>query len=229
MSTTHGRHRKPGTTRRHLGRAAIAGVALGAPLLLAAAPAQAATGNDWDAVARCESSGNWSTNTGNGFYGGLQFTMSTWKAYGGSGAPQNASRAEQIRVAENVLAGQGKGAWPVCGRNLGSGTTSSSSVKQEAAPATQAAPKQAAPKPQAAPKQQAAPKAPEAPTTATSGKANVPSPAKSGATYTVVAGDTLSQIAQVHGVQGGYTALFDKNTDVIENIDMIFPGETLTL
>lgn len=70
---------------------------------------------NWDAIAECESGGNWSTNTGNGFYGGLQFKPSTWRANGGVGAPHRASRAEQIQVAENVLAGQGLGAWPECG------------------------------------------------------------------------------------------------------------------
>ncbi|OBF08388.1 resuscitation-promoting factor RpfE [Mycobacterium sp. ACS4054] len=71
---------------------------------------------NWDAIAQCESGGNWGINTGNGFSGGLQFTSSTWHANGGSGSPQNASREEQIRVAENVLHSQGIGAWPVCGR-----------------------------------------------------------------------------------------------------------------
>ena len=73
----------------------------------------------WDRLAQCESSGNWSINTGNGYYGGLQFTLSTWRAYGGTGYPHQNSRAEQIRVAENVLAGQGWGAWPACSRRLG--------------------------------------------------------------------------------------------------------------
>lgn len=71
---------------------------------------------NWDAIARCESGGNWAINTGNGFFGGLQFTAGTWRANGGSGAAHNASREEQIRVAENVLHSQGIGAWPVCGR-----------------------------------------------------------------------------------------------------------------
>ncbi|MBY0442356.1 MAG: transglycosylase family protein [Mycobacteriaceae bacterium] len=71
---------------------------------------------NWDAIARCESGGNWAINTGNGFFGGLQFTSGTWRANGGSGAAHNASREEQIRVAENVLHSQGIGAWPVCGR-----------------------------------------------------------------------------------------------------------------
>jgi hypothetical protein len=70
---------------------------------------------DWDAVAQCESGGNWSANTGNGFYGGLQFKPSTWAANGGVGSPATASRAQQIAVADRVLASQGPGAWPKCG------------------------------------------------------------------------------------------------------------------
>jgi resuscitation-promoting factor RpfE len=71
---------------------------------------------NWDAIAQCESGGNWGISTGNGYSGGLQFTPSTWRANGGWGAPNGASRDEQIRVAENVLHSQGIGAWPVCGR-----------------------------------------------------------------------------------------------------------------
>jgi hypothetical protein len=70
---------------------------------------------NWDAVAQCESGGNWSANTGNGFAGGLQFKQATWNANGGVGSPASASREEQIRVAENVLASQGANAWPTCG------------------------------------------------------------------------------------------------------------------
>lgn len=71
---------------------------------------------NWDSVARCESGGNWAINTGNGYHGGLQFTLGTWQSNGGSGMPENAGRDEQIRVAENVLHSQGPGAWPVCSR-----------------------------------------------------------------------------------------------------------------
>ena len=78
--------------------------------------AAAASGVNWDAVAQCESGGNWAANTGNGFFGGLQFTLSTWHANGGAGNPAHASRAQQLIVAERVLASQGIGAWPVCGK-----------------------------------------------------------------------------------------------------------------
>jgi hypothetical protein len=81
----------------------------------AAPPARVYSVN-WDAIAQCESGGNWAINTGNGYSGGLQFTPGTWWANGGWGSANNASRDEQIRVAENVLYSQGIGAWPVCGR-----------------------------------------------------------------------------------------------------------------
>lgn len=84
--------------------------------VLTAPQAHARPSVNWDAIAACESGGNWSTNTGNGYYGGLQFTLGTWRANGGRGMPHNASKAEQIRVAENTLRSQGIGAWPVCGR-----------------------------------------------------------------------------------------------------------------
>ena len=101
--------------KKALGWAAVTGALVAIPMGLATGTASA---NDWDAVAQCESGGNWSTNTGNGYGGGLQFTDSTWAANGGTGSPENASRAELIAVAENVLATQGPGAWPVCGQYL---------------------------------------------------------------------------------------------------------------
>ncbi|MFI6865931.1 transglycosylase family protein [Nocardia sp. NPDC050406] len=102
---------------RIAGTTAALGALVAIPFGVSTATASAA-GHDWDAVAACESGGNWSINTGNGYYGGLQFSQSTWEANGGSGNAANASREEQIRVAENVLATQGPGAWPVCGAHL---------------------------------------------------------------------------------------------------------------
>ena len=90
-----------------------------APMTVSSATANADS-VDWDAIAQCESGGNWSTNTGNGMYGGLQFKPSTWAANGGVGSPAAAPREEQIRVAENVLRSQGLGAWPKCGAQAGS-------------------------------------------------------------------------------------------------------------
>jgi nucleoid-associated protein YgaU len=115
---SRGKHRAP--TRNPLpGLTAAACIPVVAGGLLVGTAA-AAPGVNWDAVAQCESGGNWAINTGNGFFGGLQFTLSTWRANGGVGNPANASRAEQITVAERVLRSQGIGAWPVCGRRAGS-------------------------------------------------------------------------------------------------------------
>jgi resuscitation-promoting factor RpfC len=99
--------------------AAIFGALALVPMALSTGTANADTVN-WDAIAQCESGGNWSTNTGNGSYGGLQFKQATWSANGGVGNPATASRDEQVRVAENVLRTQGLGAWPKCGANAGS-------------------------------------------------------------------------------------------------------------
>jgi resuscitation-promoting factor RpfB len=77
------------------------------------------SGGVWDRLAQCESGGNWSINTGNGYYGGLQFSLSTWHAYGGSGYPHQASKATQIAIAQKVQADVGWGAWPACSRKLG--------------------------------------------------------------------------------------------------------------
>ena len=93
---------------------AVASALTVAPMAMVSGTANADSVN-WDAVAACESGGNWAINTGNGHYGGLQFAMGTWQSNGGSGSPHNASRSEQIRVAENVLRSQGIGAWPTCG------------------------------------------------------------------------------------------------------------------
>jgi hypothetical protein len=104
---------------KNLVRLAIAGaVAVSAPLAMTGT-ANAVPADVWDRLAQCESSGNWSINTGNGFSGGLQFTPQTWRAFGGKGQAHQASRAEQIAVAERVLKGQGWGAWPACTAKLG--------------------------------------------------------------------------------------------------------------
>ncbi|MGH8881129.1 MAG: transglycosylase family protein, partial [Stackebrandtia sp.] len=171
---SRGKHRKSNAATRTIARVAIAGVAIGAPFAFSAAPASASP--DWDAIAKCESGGNWSINTGNGFSGGLQFNPRTWAANGGSGAAHNASREEQIRVAENVLRSQGIGAWPVCGKRAGGGH--SAPVKKATKPAKKAT----------KPVKQAAPAAPVTKPVTVQVNEN--------GDYTVVAGDTLSKIAQ---------------------------------
>ena len=120
-----GRHRKPTTSSVNVAKIALTGAAIGGVFIGGAAGASAATDAEWDRVASCESSGNWAINTGNGYHGGLQFAPSTWSGHGGgefAPAANLASREEQIAVAERVLANQGKGAWPVCGRGLSAPT-----------------------------------------------------------------------------------------------------------
>ncbi len=116
-----GRHRKPTTSNVSVAKIAFTGAVLGGGGIALAGHAAAATDGEWDQVARCESGGNWAINTGNGYYGGVQFAQSTWASHGGgeyAPSAQLASREEQIAVAERVLATQGRGAWPVCGHGL---------------------------------------------------------------------------------------------------------------
>lgn len=212
-----GKHRKMSAATRTIARVAVAGIAVGAPLAIAATPASA---TNWDAIAQCESGGNWSTNTGNGYYGGLQFTQSTWKAYGGTGSPQGASRDQQIAVAERVMQGQGPGAWPVCSKKAGSASSSShQSTKQSTKKSTT---KQSTKSAKPAPKKSTAPKkvVPAAPAAAV-GSSNP------NGDYTVVAGDTLSKIAQKFGVKGGYEKLQDLNEKYVPNADLITVGQKL--
>lgn len=116
-----GRHRKPTQSNVNIAKIAFTGAVIGGGSLALAGHAAAATDDEWDRVARCESGNNWGINTGNGYHGGLQFSPSTWSSNGGGKyAPvaHQASREQQIAIAENVLATQGRGAWPVCGRGL---------------------------------------------------------------------------------------------------------------
>ncbi|WP_020669957.1 transglycosylase family protein [Amycolatopsis nigrescens] len=206
-----GKHRKMSAASKNIARVAIAGLAVGAPLAIAATPAQAA-GTDWDAIAKCESGGNWSTNTGNGYAGGLQFSPSTWKAYGGQGSAHNASRDEQIAVAERVKAGQGIGAWPVCGKKAGSAGSSAKSKAPAKSQQKKSTPKKST---ESAPKKQQAP----APSGVASSNPN--------GDYTVVAGDTLSKIAGAHNVQGGFAKLKELNSQYIPDADFIVVGQKI--
>lgn len=218
-SAARGRHRAPHrpTLAR---RAAVATVAISAPLVpgaLAAPAAQADT--NWDALAQCESGGNWAINTGNGFSGGLQFTPSTWKSFGGSGKPESASREQQIAVAERVKAAQGMNAWPVCSKKTGNTDRSANSgvTKAKSGTSTSKASKEKAPKKE---KKVAAARV-ESPNPA---PVAVPS---GGGSYTVRAGDTLSSIAAANGTT--WRAVQDGNRSVITDPNMIFPGQTLSM
>lgn len=211
--------------------------------------ANAVDGATWDALAQCESGGNWSINTGNGFYGGLQFTQQSWNGVGMSGSPATATRAQQIEAGERLLAIQGWGAWPACSAKLGlygktgaaptytepTTTVAAQSQTQQTytAPAAQAAP--AAPAAQAAPAAVEAPAAaPAAPVAPAAPAVEAPAapaaaPKAAAGTYTVVPGDSLSLIAAKLGVAGGYQAIAAANTDIIYNVDLIFPGQVLTI
>jgi resuscitation-promoting factor RpfA len=120
-----GRHRKPTTSTVGVAKLAFTGAVIGGGGIALAGNAAAAPDNEWDRVAACESGGNWGINTGNGYHGGLQFSQGTWSAHGGgefASSANQASRDQQIAVAERVLATQGRGAWPVCGRGLSGAT-----------------------------------------------------------------------------------------------------------
>jgi resuscitation-promoting factor RpfA len=235
--------------RRGLAVAAISG----AGLALTAVPSQAADASTWDALAQCESGGNWNISTGNGFSGGLQFLPSTWAAYGGTGDPSTASREQQIAVAERVLAGQGWGAWPACSAKLGlsggatgSVSTQSQTVTPQAtqeyvapettqqyvaeAPVQETVPAETYVAPQPAP-EAAVPQTPVLPEAQVTAPAPVqtPAPALSGETYTVQSGDTLSTIAEKLGIEGGWQALYNANVDSVIHHDLIFTGQVLQL
>ncbi|MFD4320268.1 transglycosylase family protein [Streptomyces sp. NPDC058548] len=233
-----GKHRRPSKATQVVTLVGVTGVAVAAPLMTAGT-ASAATVSEWDTVAACESGGNWSINTGNGYYGGLQFSASTWAAYGGTAyaaTANQASKSQQIAIAEKVLAGQGKGAWPSCGVGL-SGASPNTGAAESAPQQSTQQPKQErkAEQPTTRSEQRQAPKkatqqaAPQA-----AAKKTVTTPTgkkvkKGDGEYKVVAGDTLSKIAQAHGVKGGWAELFELNKDVVEDADLIYPGQQLHL
>ncbi|MER7011772.1 transglycosylase family protein [Saccharopolyspora sp. NPDC000359] len=214
MAFSRGKHRKSATSR-NVARVALAGAVVAAPFALAM-PANAASQSTWDAVAQCESGGNWSINTGNGYYGGLQFSASTWKAYGGTSYASNASqatKAQQIAVAERVLQAQGPGAWPVCSKKAGL-TKGSGAEHQDVASSTtkKVTPKKTETKPQ---------------TKKSEVSKQVRKTVSVEGTYTVQAGDTLSTIGAKFGVD--WQQVFDQNRSVISDANLIFPGQQLTV
>jgi hypothetical protein len=138
-----GRHRKPTTTGRTVAKVAVTGAIMGVAGAAFSGTANAAPDSDWDRLAQCESGGNWGINTGNGFQGGLQFSPSTWNAHGGTqyaASANQASREEQIVVAEKVLDSQGWGAWPSCSSSLGLSSAPTQRTAPAVVPETPAAP-----------------------------------------------------------------------------------------
>ncbi|MDQ0601184.1 LysM repeat protein [Streptomyces canus] len=226
LFSAKGKHRRPSKATRAAALAGVTGVAIAAPLL-AAGNASAATASEWDTVAQCESGGNWAINTGNGYYGGLQFSASTWAAYGGTAyaaQANQATKAQQIEIAEKVLASQGKGAWPSCGVGLssasyngGGSSSSSGSSSSDSGTSTRSSEQQAS-------RSSERPAAKKTVTTPTGKKVK-----KGDGEYKVVKGDTLSSIAEEHDVKGGWQKVFKLNKDIVSDADFIYPGQQLHL
>ncbi|MGW0734938.1 transglycosylase family protein [Streptomyces sp. NPDC002851] len=222
-----GRHRRYRPSR--INRASLTVTAGGAGValpLVGSGAAQAADVGTWTKVAACESSGDWAINTGNGYFGGLQFKQSTWEEYGGTAyAPRAdlATRDQQMAVAERVLEGQGPGAWPVCSARAG--LTADGSAPDGSVPdgtGQDIRPDGARSGPVAKAAASGRPGAgPEVTPQSKAGKAEM---------YTVVPGDTLSGIAESRHVRGGWQQLYAGNRAVVgADPDLIVPGQRLTL
>ena len=182
----------------------LVGAMAAAPVAIGAGVANADTTN-WDQLAQCESGGDWSTNTGNGFSGGLQFTPSTWKAFGGKGSAHHASRSEQIAVAERVKAEQGMNAWPTCSKKTGNTSSKANSGSSSKSGSSSSSKKKS--------------------TETEAIKAPTPSAVAPAGAYTVVSGDTLSSIAGSHGVSVAQVA----QRNGITNPDVLAVGQQLAL
>ncbi|MGW8634824.1 transglycosylase family protein [Streptomyces sp. NPDC055793] len=224
-----GRHRRYQPNR--INRASLTVTAGGAGLalpLVGTGTAQAADVETWDKVAACESTNDWDINTGNGYYGGLQFTQSTWEAFGGTRyAPRAdlATKDQQIAVAEKVLDGQGPGAWPVCSQRAG---LTRGGDTPDIRPAGGAGDEKSAGTPAKKSAEKPAKKADSVkdiqPQTTPQSRAG------KGRMYTVVTGDTLSGIADTHRVGGGWQGLYEANRDAVgADPDLILPGQRLSL
>lgn len=203
-----GKHRKSTNTRRNITRVAVAGAMVAAPFAMTM-PANAASESTWDKVAQCESGGDWSISTGNGYYGGLQFNQSTWAAYGGTSYASNAaqaSKSQQIAVAERVLQAQGPGAWPVCSKKAG--LSKSGSAEHQDVASGSSSKKSTEKK-------------------STTKKNPVKKTVQVEDTYTVQVGDTLSTIAEKSGVN--WESIFDKNRSAVQDANVIFPGQQLAI
>jgi nucleoid-associated protein YgaU len=259
-----GRHREISRARVWAYRGATVGVVAGAAALGLAGSASAAPDSTWDSVAQCESSGNWAINTGNGYYGGLQFTESTWNAYGGqqyASRADLATREEQIAVAEQTLGGQGWGAWACAYAGGGEGSTSrsvtadsssSDSSSSDSSSSSSSSDSSSSDQSSASDDRQASRSRSWDETDSSSSSADetstdstdwsstdsrstdssstdaAPASAADGS-YTVVSGDTLSEIAAAQGVAGGWEALYAANSDIITNADLIYPGQVIRL
>ncbi|MFJ6810513.1 transglycosylase family protein [Streptomyces anulatus] len=236
LLNSKGKHRRPSKVTRIATLAGVTGAAVAVPLM-GATSASAASVETWDAVAQCESGGNWSINTGNGYYGGLQFSQSSWAAAGGT---QYASRADlaskdqQIATAEKLLDLQGPGAWACAGAGgltddgvdpgVNTGSGSGESKPEQAQPERQAEQPATRSEQRTAPQAEKKAESKKTVTTPTGEKVQ-----KGDGEYKVEAGDTLSSIAEAEGVKGGWSKLFELNDDIVKDADLIFPGQQLHL
>ncbi|MBM4795504.1 transglycosylase family protein [Streptomyces sioyaensis] len=221
MLINKGKHSRPSKAVRVATLAGIAGAAVAVPLM-GATSASAASVSTWDKVAQCESGGNWSINTGNGYYGGLQFTNSSWAAAGGTKyAPRAdlASKSQQIAAAEKLLAIQGPGAWTCAGAgNLTAGGPAANVDTSGSSAQTKSAPQQDT--------KTEAKKAPAAPEKRASRSTERKSMGHGN--YTVKAGDTLAKIAKAHGTS--WKSVYEANKSVIGgNPNLILPGQKLNV
>jgi murein DD-endopeptidase MepM/ murein hydrolase activator NlpD len=220
-----GRHRRyqPGRINRASLTVTAGGAGLAIPLI-GATTAHAADLDTWNKVAACESSGNWSVNTGNGYFGGLQFSQSTWEAYGGRAYAARADQAgkdQQVAVAEKVLKSQGPRAWPACSEHAG---LTPGGQAPDISPASSTHPKAGGQTSTRSPGQAGRPTADVRPQTTPQARAGTAE------TYKVVRGDTLSGIAEKRGVDGGWQQLYTANRKVIgTDPDLILPGQRLGL
>ncbi|MBO1755142.1 transglycosylase family protein [Allobranchiibius sp. CTAmp26] len=222
------------STKTRLITVGAVGTAMLGTGLATAGSAHAASGSVWDRVAACESGGNWAINTGNGFYGGLQFTNQTWAGFGGTAyAPRAdlASRSAQIAVAQKVLASQGPGAWPVCSKKAGltggNGASSGGGVATPTPRSTTHTGRSASrPAVKHTQRQVFAPKVRTHRHVAVAPQVHVQ---PTGRTITVQAGDTLSKLAERYNVKGGWQALFAMNKGAVNNANLIFVGQHLSI
>ncbi|MEW2605542.1 MULTISPECIES: transglycosylase family protein [Streptomyces] len=228
LLSSKGKHRRPSKAVRIATLAGVTGAAVAVPLM-GATGASAASVATWDAVAQCESGGNWSINTGNGYYGGLQFSQSSWAAAGGTqyaARADLATKGQQIAAAEKLLDLQGPGAWSCAGAGgltndgVDPGVDTGSAKNGDTDP--QAAPERKAEQPTTRSEKRTAPE--KTVTTPTGQKVE-----KGDGEYKVKAGDTLSKIAGAEKVKGGWEKLFKLNDDIVDDANLIFPGQQLHL
>ena len=218
-------------------KARFAGIGVAGAATIAAGVATAneakAAGSVWDAVAQCETGQNWATNSVPGYSGGLGFANQYWAAFGGtqySALPYQATREQQIAVAQRILATNGPTAWPVCGPRAGltKANGGAASAAPAATPTTSRSTMRTAPKTTTTTTKKATtPKATT--TTKAAAKPANTAPAVSGNTVTVKLGDTLSELAVKLGVKGGWQALYQANTSLVKNPNLIYVGQVLQL